>query len=99
MVVSKKERKPYTRVREPKPDTVVIACTQFNATPAYTTDEREIAKSWNMVIGEVGRYGTVIDYSDGYRQTPSLTRFAIRICVRCGMLQPMEQLICKGCGE
>lgn len=73
---------------------------------AYATEitldsERKVIRSWNMLVGELGQYGTVVDYSmnGGYKQTPVLRAHGIRACSRCGMLQPQETLYCKACGS
>lgn len=70
------------------------------ATELTFDDKRKIQRNWDIVVGVLPHEGPVIDFSvDGFKQTPVLTKHSIRICERCGMLQPMEVIGCKVCGE
>lgn len=84
-----------------KPKTKLIKQTDAFATELSTEGKRKVVRSWNMVIGEIGQYGTVVDYTldGGFKQTPVLRAHGIRACSRCGMLQPQETLYCKACGS
>lgn len=89
--------KDEVKISKPKP---VLKATDDFATELTYIDNRRIFRSWDIIIKELGNKGTVLDISvDGYKQTPVLTAHGIRVCTRCGMLQPQETLHCKGCGE